>query len=62
MQLVKSMWIMWQVELKEAQHSLFVKSEMQVMMQNHVLVKTPVQQFEPWLYQQVLLMQKSYRH
>ena len=56
MQLVKSMWITWQVELKEAQHSLFVKSEMQVMMQNHVLVKTPVQQFEPWLYQQVLLM------
>ena len=31
-------------------------------MQNHVLVKTPVQQFEQWLYQQVLLMQKSYGH
>ena len=41
-------------------------------MQNHVLVKkcnhepiinhVPVQQFEQWLYQQVLLMQKSYGH
>ena len=31
-----------QVDRLEAQHSLFGKSKMQVMMQNHVLVKTPV--------------------
>lgn len=39
--------------------AFFVKNKMQVMMQKNVLVKAPIQQFEPRLYQQVLLMQKS---
>ena len=32
------------------------------MMQSHVVVKTLVQQSEPWLYQQVLDMKESYGH
>ena len=60
MQLIRSMWITWQVEFRSS--TSFLKKKMQVMMQSHVVVKTLVQQSEPWLYQQVLDMKESYGH